>query len=251
MSAIHKILNIAAYQFAPITDTATLKDALQARATALQLKGTILIAEEGLNLFLAGAPDAVRDFVSHTLRSDARFARIEVKESLSEHTPFRKLLVKIKREIIRMNHPQINPVHTRAPAVDAPTLKRWLDAGRDDAGRELVMLDTRNGFEVSYGSFEGTREFGINKFTEFPEAIAAHAKEFDGKTVVTFCTGGIRCEKAALYMQELGMQNVLQLEGGILKYFEEVGHAHYTGSCFVFDEREALDANLSPEGKHN
>jgi UPF0176 protein len=145
-----------------------------------------------------------------------------------------------------MNHPQIKPAVARAAAVQPATLKRWLDAGCDDEGREVVTLDTRNAFEVSYGTFNGTQQFGIRKFTEFPAAIADHRNDWAGKTVVTFCTGGIRCEKAALYMQELGMSHVYQLDGGILKYFEEVGQAHYTGTCFVFDERESLDSELKP-----
>jgi UPF0176 protein len=242
------ILNVAAYKFVPINDALALKETLLERGLALQLKGTILLAEEGINLFLAGAPEALRSFMQ-ALKSDVRFTDMPVKESDSESTPFRKFLVKIRREIIRMNHPQIKPADTRAPAVDAATLKSWLDTGRDDAGREVVMIDTRNAFELNYGTFEGTHDFSIAKFTEFPDAIATHAKEFEGKTVVTFCTGGIRCEKAALYMRDIGMQHVYQLDGGILKYFEEMGQAHYKGSCFVFDEREALNANLRPEGQ--
>jgi UPF0176 protein len=240
------ILNIAAYKFVPLHDTPTLRERLSTSAKALALKGTVLLAEEGINLFLAGEEVALRSFMAE-LKADARFADLVVKESLSESVPFNKLIVKIKPEIIRMNHPQIAPSRGRADAVEPTTLKRWLDEGHDDAGREVVLLDTRNAFEVSYGSFEGMQQFGISKFTEFPAAMDAQAKSFEGKTVVTFCTGGIRCEKAALYMRELGMQNVLQLDGGILKYFEEVGHAHYQGSCFVFDEREALDAQLKPE----
>ncbi len=245
MSTPVSILNIAAYKFVPLHDTLALREQLHASAKALALKGTVLLAEEGINIFLAGEEAALRSFVAD-LKSDVRFADLTVKESFSEQVPFSKLIVKIKPEIIRMNHPQIAPSYGRADAVEPTTLKRWLDEGRDDAGREVVLLDTRNAFEVSYGSFEGTQQFGIAKFTEFPAAMDAQAKSFEGKTVVTFCTGGIRCEKAALYMRELGMQNVLQLDGGILKYFEEVGHAHYSGSCFVFDEREALAPDIKP-----
>jgi UPF0176 protein len=108
------------------------------------------------------------------------------------------------------------------------------------------MVDTRNDFEVDVGTFDNTVDYRIKKFTEFPEVIAAHKDDFDGKTVVTFCTGGIRCEKAAIHMQEIGYDNVYQLEGGILKYFEEVGGAHYTGDCFVFDYRTALNPKLEP-----
>jgi UPF0176 protein len=108
------------------------------------------------------------------------------------------------------------------------------------------MVDTRNDFEVDVGTFTNTVDYRIKKFTEFPEVIAAHKDDFAGKTVVTFCTGGIRCEKAAIHMQEIGYDNVYQLEGGILKYFEEVGGDHYTGDCFVFDYRTALNPKLEP-----
>lgn len=238
------ILNVAAYLFVPLNDRETLQPRLLAAAQARSLAGTILLAEEGINLFLAGEPAPLRAFLDE-LRSDPRFAMLEVKESWSEQLPFRRLLVKLKREIIRMNHPAIQPATGRAPAVDAATLKRWLDQGHDDAGRPVALLDTRNAFEVDYGTFEGAMDWRIGKFTEFPQAVQDHRAELEGKTVVSFCTGGIRCEKAAIYMRELGLENVLQLEGGILKYFEEVGGAHYRGDCFVFDEREALAPDLS------
>ena len=116
----------------------------------------------------------------------------------------------------------------------------------DDAGREVVTLDTRNAFEVDHGRFAGAVDWRIEKFSEFPHALSEHRTELEGKTVVSYCTGGIRCEKAALLMREAGLQNVLQLDGGILRYFEETGGAHFEGSCFVFDEREALSDTLAP-----
>jgi UPF0176 protein len=155
------------------------------------------------------------------------------------------MLVKVKREIIRMDHPTIRPEAGRAPAVDPTTLRRWLDAGRDDTGREVVLLDTRNAFEVDYGSFEGALDWRIERFTQFPDAATAAAAELQGKTVVSYCTGGIRCEKAAIYLREAGV-DAFQLDGGILGYFEQVGGEHWTGECFVFDEREALTPGLAP-----
>jgi UPF0176 protein len=241
---VQPILNISAYKFVPLPDAPALRDQLHARATALALKGTILLAEEGINLFLAGTEAAVRSFVAE-LRQDARLQDLAPKESWSERQPFRKMLVKVKREIIRMNHPTIRPAAGRAPAVPATTLQRWLDQGHDDEGRPVVTLDTRNAFEVDHGSFEGTIDWRIDKFSDFPAALQAHKDELAGKTVVSFCTGGIRCEKAAIYMQEAGIDHVYQLEGGILKYFEETGGAHYRGACFVFDEREALGHDLT------
>jgi UPF0176 protein len=145
-----------------------------------------------------------------------------------------------------MNHSAIQPQTGRAPAVAAATLKRWLDDGHDDQGRPVVTLDTRNAFEVDEGSFVGAVDWRIDKFSEFPAAANQHLDDLQGKTVVSFCTGGIRCEKAAIYLREQGLETVYQLEGGILKYFEEVGSAHYSGNCFVFDERRGVNPDLSP-----
>jgi UPF0176 protein len=156
------------------------------------------------------------------------------------------MLVKLKREIITMKMPLIQPENGRAPFVDPKTLKRWLDQGHDDAGKPVVMVETRNDFEVDVGTFENTIDYRITKFSEFPEVIAQHKDELNDKTIVTFCTGGIRCEKAAIHMKNVGFDSVYQLDGGILKYFEEVGGAHYNGDCFVFDYRTALNPNLEP-----
>jgi len=238
-------LNLSAYRFVALDDLATLRQRIFDAAQAAGLKGTVLLAEEGINLFVAGAPDAARAWLAG-LRADPRFAALDVKESLSETLPFRRLKVKVKREIIRMNEPQLRPAAGRAPALDAATLARWLDAGRDDAGRELVMLDTRNGFEVDAGAFDGALDWRLAKFSDFPSAAAAHRGELDGRTVVTYCTGGIRCEKAALALQGAGFEHVWQLDGGILRYLEQVGSRHWHGRCFVFDERESLDADLAP-----
>jgi UPF0176 protein len=243
MQSSASFINIAAYKFVTFNDTVERRADFQAICHDLDLKGTILLTPEGINLFLAGTRNNIDNFLDW-LRKDARFADIEVKESLSNEQPFNRMLVKLKKEIITMRHPLIQPELGRAPVVKAADLKRWLDQGHDDAGKPVVMVDTRNAFEVDVGTFENTIDYRIHKFSEFPEVIARHKPELDGKTVVTFCTGGIRCEKAAIHMQNIGYDSVYQLEGGILKYFEEVGGAHYQGDCFVFDHRTALNPEL-------
>ena len=238
-------VNIAAYKFVTFDNTEEMRPQYQDLCKELGLKGTILLTPEGINLFLSG-PRARIDRFLNWLRSDARFADIAVKESYSQEQSHKRMLVKIKQEIITMRMPLIKPELGRAPAVAPATLKRWLDQGHDDNGKPVVMVDTRNAFEVDVGTFDNTIDYRIAKFTEFPQAIAANRDALADKTVVTFCTGGIRCEKAAIHMQNIGYENVYQLEGGILKYFEDVGGAHYTGDCFVFDYRTALNPKLEP-----
>ncbi len=238
-------LNIAAYRFVEIADPDGLRERVLARCRSLALKGTVLLAGEGINLVLAGAAPALRGFVAW-LREDERFADLETKESWSTDVPFQRLLVKVKPEIIRMNRPAIRPEQGRAPSVDAATLARWLETGHDDAGRPVVTLDTRNAFEVDHGRFAGAIDWRLSRFSEFPAALDANRAALAGKTVVSYCTGGIRCEKAALLMREAGITDVLQLDGGILKYFEQVGRRHFDGNCFVFDARETLSPTLEP-----
>ena len=242
---MNTVLNIAAYKFVSLEDAAEMREPLLDRALAFELKGTILLSQEGINMFLAGSQEGIHGFLTE-LKQDARFADIPVKESWSENIPFKKMRVRLKNEIIRMNHPTIRPEEGRAQAIDPATLKRWFDAGQDDEGRPLLLLDTRNDFEVEEGHFKGAINLHIKKFTEFPEAIAQVQDQLKDHAVVSYCTGGIRCEKATLYMNGLGLQHHWQLDGGILKYFEEVGGSYYEGRCTVFDERGALDSELIP-----
>lgn len=239
------ILNIAAYHFIAIDDPEALATELRARAEAGELRGTVLVAEEGINLFLAGVESAIRIFLDQ-LRADPRFSGLVVKESRSQAQPFARLKVKRKREIIAFRREGTAPLQQRAPAVAPDVLARWIAQGHDDAGRRLVLLDTRNREEIGYGTFANALTLPIDNFTDLPEALTPHRTTLADATVVSFCTGGIRCEKAALWLQADGMDNVLQLDGGILGYFEQVGGFGYEGRCFVFDERVALDPELKP-----
>ena len=240
------ILNIAAYLFVTIDDADTLAICIRERAELAALRGSALVTPEGINLFLAGDETPLRGFLGW-LREDPRFAPITIKESWSEALPFARLKVKRKEEIIAFRQVDAAPLgRERAPAVDPATLARWIEHGHDDSGKSIVLLDTRNREEVGFGSFAGALTLPIDNFTELPAALAPHREALRDSTVVSFCTGGIRCEKAALFLRDSGMDNVLQLDGGILGYFEYVGGFGFEGSCFVFDERVALDPSLQP-----
>ena len=233
-----RILNIATYRFVSIADTAALKAEWLPKAQALGLKGTILLAPEGINMFLAGAETTVRAFLA-MVHDDPRFANLDIKQSWSEEVPFKRIKIKLKPEIVTFRQPGIDPVNAPAPFMGADELKRRLDAGED-----IVLLDTRNDFEFETGTFNNALYWGNRNFTEFADAARGHSAELANKTVVSFCTGGIRCEKAAPFLQSIGAKNVFQLQGGILRYFAEVGRHHFTGDCFVFDERGGVDSSL-------
>ena len=239
------LLNIAAYHFTPIRHPEDLAAQLRTRAEATGLRGSMLVAGEGINLFLAGTDEAIHGFLD-ALRAQESFADLIVKFSRSRRQPFARLKVKVKPEIIAFRRDNASPLTGRAPAVLPETLARWLDQGHDDAGKRVVMLDTRNREEFGYGTFNDALTLPIDNFTDLPQALEPHRDALEDATVVSFCTGGIRCEKAALWMQAEGMSNVLQLDGGILGYFDRVGGRHYDGRCFVFDERVALDPELQP-----
>ncbi len=244
-----RFLNISSYAFVVLDRLPERRETLYRQAMACGVKGTVVLAAEGINLFVAGAEQGLRHWLAQ-VRAAPALAALEAKESWSDRLPFRHLRVKVKREIIRMNQPQLRPCHARAPAIDAGTLARWLDRGQDDAGRKLRLLDTRNGFEVDAGAFEGAIDWRLNKFSDFSVALAARRAELEGYTVVSYCTGGIRCEKAALALQGAGLEHVYQLDGGVLRYFERLPAApHWRGRCFVFDERETLGPDLAPPAR--
>jgi UPF0176 protein len=236
------ILNYSAYKFTALDELPRRQGELRAVASAGGVKGTILLSPEGINLFVAGEQPALATLLA-AIRALPGCADLTPKESRSAQQPFRRLLVKIKREIIAFGVPGIDPARAPAPRLAPQVLRQWLDEKRP-----VVLLDTRNDYEVAAGTFRGAVPAGIRHFRDFPRAVAQLPAELKDQPVVTFCTGGIRCEKAAPFLQQAGFRNVFQLDGGILKYFEECGAAHYDGECFVFDERAALDPALAPAG---
>ena len=236
------VANIAAYKFVAIDHRDALRATLLAHCRKLGLKGTILLAPEGINLFLAGSSEAVGAFLAG-LRADQRFQDIEAKWSWSDFVPFQRLRVKLKNEIVTLRVAGIDPVASPAPFLPAAELKRWYEEGR-----EFVILDTRNAWEYSAGSFENALNPQLQNFSEFP-FLGEKLAGLKDKVVVTYCTGGIRCEKAAPLLLRQGFREVYQLQGGILKYFEQCGGAHWTGNCVVFDDRGALDPQRHPVAK--
>lgn len=232
------IVNISCYKFVQLDQLPERKASIRRRAVELGLKGTVLLSHEGINLFVAGACDSIRDLVEF-LREDAAFSDLQPKESVNEYQPFNRMLVKIKREIISFGVEGVAPTVRTSPKLPAAELRKWLDEGR-----RVHLLDTRNDYEYGIGTFDNAIKLGIDHFREFPEAIAKLPEELKDEPIVMFCTGGIRCEKAGPFMELAGFRNVYQLDGGILKYFEEVGGEHYHGECFVFDQRVAVDPAL-------
>ena len=232
------IVNIAGYRFVDLPDRDDLRDPMLERCMELDLKGTVLLSPNGINFFLAGDGDSVDAFLQN-LESDERFRGIPIKISHTDYQPFRRMLVKRKREIISLGMDEIRPSKFTGPHISPTDFKRMLDEEED-----IVVLDTRNDYETRVGSFEGAVELGIPSFRDFPEAVEGLPDEYKSKTVVMYCTGGIRCEKASAVMLNAGFDDVRQLEGGILGYFDECGGSHWDGDCFVFDQRVALDHSL-------
>ena len=229
---MHSIQNIAGYRFITLTALGDLQSTLRVLCVERQLKGTILLSEEGININLAGREENISAFKTF-LNQDARFAGMNFHVTYSDSLPFRQLKIKVKKEIITLRQPEVSVTCGRAPSIAPETLKQWLDEKK-----EITLLDTRNDFEVQFGTFNGAINPDIDKFGELPALLDTVPKS---QPIVMFCTGGIRCEKAAIYFINHGFSEVYQLDGGILGYFAKVGGDHYAGECFVFDERVTVN----------
>lgn len=239
MHTAGKVVNVSGYLFVALDRLDELRDALKTKCDALGLTGTILLSKEGINCFVAGDRPSIDEFLNFLTAFDC-FQNFEAKKSYNDYPPFNRMLVKIKKEIITFDMPEIQPAQRASQKIKPHELRALLDAGDD-----VVLLDTRNDYEVELGTFEQAKTLDIANFRDFPAAIEELPEEYKEKPVVMFCTGGIRCEKAGPFMEDAGFRNILQLDGGILKYFEECGGDHWRGECFVFDKRVALDPNLA------
>ena len=232
------ITNISTYCFAKLGGLKDLREELQTSCKAWNLKGTILLSTEGINLFVAGDEEMV-DHLLARLRAIPGLEKLTPKVSHSDHQPFNRMLVRIKKEIISFGVEGVRPGNYTSPKLAPKELKRWLDEGRP-----VTLLDTRNDYEVKLGTFKGAIDPNIRTFREFPDAVRQLSEELKNQPIVMFCTGGIRCEKAGPFMELEGFKEIHQLDGGILKYFEECGGEHYDGDCFVFDQRVAIKHGL-------
>ena len=231
-----KILNITAYKFVTLCkkDLLALQKKLREKALECNLKGIILLSVEGINLMVA----AQREFIEiykKFLESESEFKHLIYKESFSLSYPFRKLVVRIKEEIITMRCLQVNSKKETALHLAPGILYRWYQEKQ-----KIIILDIRNHFEFAMGTFKNAIDLNLKSFSDFPKAMDRLPEFLKEKPVVTFCTGGIRCEKASALMLKKGFNKVYQLDGGILNYFEKCGRKYFKGKCFIFDDRIAI-----------
>ncbi len=243
-------INLSGYRFFNLPQIHDLRAQLKSLCEELKLYGTLLLSPEGINIGLSGARDPI-DAFKHFVTSKLGFQESDFKETRVKSISFNRLLVKIKKEIITVGDPSIRPTEQTGIRLSPQDLKTWLDEKRP-----IVLLDARNQYETEIGAFTGAETLQLETSREFTEKVTLIAKKLKNQTVVTYCTGGIRCEKASAVLLKLGVADVYQLDGGILRYFEEQGPAHFEGNCFVFDWRlavngklEAVDRSPDPEAR--
>ncbi len=231
------MLNISGYRFVSLTALEAWQSACREVCTHLGLKGTVVWSPEGINVMLAGPSEMIHSWINW-LHQFPEFSGLAFKFSKSVSWPYGKMLVKIKTELVRG---AVDPIQEPAPALSPAELKRWYETGKD-----FVIIDARNHYECERGKFKNALDLHLEAFNTFYEKVSGLEDPIKEKPVVVYCTGGIRCEKGAPLARKAGFKEVYQLEGGILKYFEDCGHAFYEGDCFVFDERTAVDERLLP-----
>jgi UPF0176 protein len=238
------LVNLAFYRFLRIEEKLGDLQALRARLRPIfrewDLKGSFLLAPEGINAMVTGTRENI-ELLKAFAKNEFGCIDSDFKEGEVAYHSFNRLLLKVKKEIITVGAPEVRPDERTGQRLHPKELERWLDEKKP-----IVLLDTRNNYEINVGTFSGAINLGIDRSRDFKERAEEILPSLEGKTVVAFCTGGIRCEKASAVLLELGLKDVYQLEGGILRYFEENGARHFDGDCFVFDWRLAVDGKLKP-----
>jgi UPF0176 protein len=229
----------AFYKFVRLDDYQNRRQPLKNLCQQHQIKGTILLAAEGINGTIAGTRSSI-DTILNYLRADPCFADLEHKESTATKSPFDRLKVRLKQEIVTFGIPTIDPTNLVGTYVTPQDWNQLI------ANPDVLVIDTRNQYEVEIGTFSGSIDPHTDSFTEFPAYVAAHLDPQQHKQIAMFCTGGIRCEKATSYLLSQGFENVYHLQGGILKYLEEIpaSESQWEGECFVFDDRVAVTHGL-------
>ena len=232
------------YRFAALPDYRALREPLARLCADFDLKGTILLAGEGINATVAGSRRAVDAVLEH-LRADTRLADLRARESVHPNQPFRRMKVRLKGELISMGLPAADPRRSAGQRVPPDAWNALI------SNPDVLVVDTRNDYEVAIGSFQGALNPATARFRDFPDYVRRNLDPGRHTKVAMFCTGGIRCEKASAHLLDQGFQEVYQLEGGILAYLESVPEAKslWNGECFVFDERVALSHGLR-QGRH-
>ena len=241
MIKMNPLVVAAIYKFVKLADCAALRAPLQAQCDALGITGTLLLAEEGINGTIAGTHSGIEQILAY-LRSDPRLADLEHKESAADQPPFYRMKVKLKKEIVTMGVPGIDPTELVGQYVKPEDWNALI------SNPDVLLVDTRNDYEVDVGTFKGAVDPCITTFREFPEYVKNNFDPEKQPRVAMFCTGGIRCEKASAYMLKQGFSEVYHLQGGILKYLENVPaeQSLWQGECFVFDQRVAVGQGLAP-----
>ena len=232
------VLNIAGYKFKPLDELDVLISKFQNKCDVLDLRGSVYLSPNGINFSLAGSEEAIEQYLIF-MEEDARFIDIPLKKTYSATQPFRRMKVRLKKEIISLGREDINPREITGEYISPQELYAMYENNED-----VIVLDTRNEYETRVGLFENAIDLQLDTFRDFPQAIEELPEEYKEKQIVMYCTGGIRCEKASAVMMKAGFSDVKQLEGGVLDYFKETGGAYWNGDCFVFDERVALDKEL-------
>ena len=233
-----EFLNVAGYKFEPLENLDSLIPEFQNRCDELGLKGSVYLSPKGINFSIAGTEKNINTYIEF-MEEDSRFRDIPLKKTFSETQPFRRMKVRLKKEIISLGRDDINPRELTGDYISPRELFEMYETKED-----VIVLDTRNEYETRVGLFENAVDLQLDTFRDFPSAIETLPEEYKDKQIVMYCTGGIRCEKASAVMMKAGFSDVKQLEGGVLDYFKETGGAYWNGDCFVFDERVALDKEL-------